>query len=149
IAGGVFALCGALTMAEVASALPMTGGIYVFCRDAWGRLAGFLFGWGQIVMIRAASLGAIAITFAEYFFRVSGFDPVAPDNVMKVRWTAAAAIVLTGAFNYVGVRFAATVSNITVVAKYGGLLFIVIVAFALGLPHNGFSHYTPAVPPGS
>ena len=72
IAGGVFALCGALTMAEVASALPQTGGIYVFCRDAWGRLAGFLFGWGQISMIRAASLGGIAITFAEYFFRVIG-----------------------------------------------------------------------------
>jgi APA family basic amino acid/polyamine antiporter len=149
IAGGLFALCGALTMAEVASALPMTGGIYVFCRDAWGRLAGFLFGWGQFAMIRAASLGAIAITFAEYFFRVSGFDPLTPGNVMKVRWTAAAAIALTGAFNYVGVRFAATVSNITVVAKYGGLLFIIIVAFALGLPHNGVAHYTPAVPAGS
>ena len=83
VAGGIFALCGALTMAEVASALPMTGGIYVFCRDGWGRLAGFLFGWGQVVMIRAASLGAISITFAEYFFRVTGHDPVAPDNVMR------------------------------------------------------------------
>jgi basic amino acid/polyamine antiporter, APA family len=149
VAGGVFALCGALTMAEVASALPQTGGIYVFCRDAWGRLAAFLFGWGQVSMIRAASLGAIAITFAEYLFRVSGFDPLAPGNDMKVRWTAAAAIALTGAFNYVGVRFAATVSNITVIAKYGGLLFIVIVAFALGLPQNGLAHYSPAAPPGS
>ncbi len=149
VAGGIFALCGALTMAEVASALPQTGGIYVFCRDAWGRLAGFVFGWGQISMIRAASLGAIAITFAEYFFRVSGFDPLAPANVMKVRWTAAGAIALTGAFNYIGVRFAANVSNVTVVAKYGGLLFIVIVAFSFGLPHNGLSHYTPAVPAGS
>ena len=149
VAGGIFALCGALTMAEVASALPQTGGIYVFCRDAWGRLAGFVFGWGQISMIRAASLGAIAITFAEYFFRVSGFDPLAPGNVMKVRWTAAGAIALTGAFNNIGVRFAANVSNVTVVAKYGGLLFIVIVAFSFGLPHNGLSHYTPAVPTGS
>ena len=60
IAGGIFAMCGALTMAEVASALPRTGGLYVFCRDAWGDLTGFLFGWGQISMIRAASLGGIA-----------------------------------------------------------------------------------------
>src|ERR1017187_5087105 len=149
VAGGLFALCGALTMAEVASALPATGGIYVFCRDAWGRLAGFLFGWGQVSMIRAASLGAIAITFSEYFFRVAGFDPIAPHNVMRVRWFAAAAIALTGTFNYVGVRFASTIINITVVAKYGGLLFIIIVAFALGLPHNGLSHYSPALPPGS
>jgi len=149
IAGGIFAMCGALTMAEVASALPRTGGLYVFCKDAWGDLTGFLFGWGQISMIRAASLGGIAITFSEYFFRVLGFNPVAPENSRMVHWTAAAAILVTGMFNYVGVRFAANVNNFTVIAKYGGLMFIIIVALALGLPHNGLSHFTPAVPPGS
>src|SRR5512141_3250698 len=75
-AGGLFAICGALTLAEIASALPKTGGMYVFCRDGWGRLAGFLFGWGQFAMIRAASLGAISIVFSEYFFRVVGIDPL-------------------------------------------------------------------------
>ena len=84
-AGGIFAICGALTLAEIASALPETGGMYVFCRDGWGRLAGFLFGWGQFSMIRAASLGAIAITFSEYFFRVIGQNPQAPDRIMAVR----------------------------------------------------------------
>ncbi len=92
-AGGVFALCGALTLAEVASAFPRTGGMYVFCRDGWGRLAGFLFGWGQFSMIRAASLGAISITFAEYLFRVLGVSPQAPEHVQTVRLAAAAAIV--------------------------------------------------------
>jgi APA family basic amino acid/polyamine antiporter len=149
VAGGMFALCGALTMAEVASALPQTGGIYVFCRAAWGRLPGFLFGGGQISMIRAASLGAIAVTFAGYFFSLLGLDPLAPHNEMKVRWTAAAAIGLTGAFNYVGVRFASAIINISVIAKYGGLMFIIIVALAIGLPHNGLTHFTPAVPAGS
>jgi basic amino acid/polyamine antiporter, APA family len=150
IAGGIFAMCGALTMAEVASALPRTGGLYVFCRDAWGDLTGFLFGWGQISMIRAASLGGIAITFSEYFFRVLGRNPLAPENVSIVHWTAAAAIGLTGAFNFIGVRFAANVNNFTVLAKYGGLLFIIIVAFALGMPpHNAWMHFTPAVPAGS
>jgi APA family basic amino acid/polyamine antiporter len=66
-----------------------------------------------------------------------------------VHWTAAGAIALTGAFNYVGVRFAANVNNFTVIAKYGGLLFIIIVALALGLPHYGLSHFSPAIPPGS
>ena len=70
IAGGLFAICGALTLAEVASALPQTGGIYVFLRRGWGRVPAFVFGWSQLIMIRAASLGAIAITFAEYFWRV-------------------------------------------------------------------------------
>jgi basic amino acid/polyamine antiporter, APA family len=147
-AGGVFALGGALTLAEIASALPETGGLYVFCRDGWGRLAGFLFGWGQFSMIRAASLGAIAITFAEYFFRVTGQDPLAPGKVMAVRWFAAFAIALTASFNVLGVRLAANVSNVTVLAKYGALVFIVLVALALGLPATG-GHFTPATPPGS
>lgn len=147
-AGGIFALCGALTLAEVASALPKTGGMYIFCRDGWGRLAGFLFGWGQFSMIRAASLGAIAITFAEYFFRVLGFNPQAPEHVQTVRLVAAVAIGLTGLFNIVGVSLSAAVSNVTVLAKYGGLVFIVIVAFALGFPQTG-GHFTPAAPTGS
>ena len=147
-AGGIFALCGALTLAEVASALPQTGGMYVFCRDGWGRLAGFLFGWGQFSMIRAASLGAIAITFSEYFFRVTGQNPQAPDKVMAVRWLAAFAIALTAGFNILGVRFASNVSNVTVVAKYGGLVFIVLVALFIGLPKTG-GYFTPAVPAGS
>ncbi|MEO8055218.1 MAG: amino acid permease [Acidobacteriota bacterium] len=148
-AGGVFALCGALTLAEVASALPQTGGMYVFCRDGWGRLAGFLFGWGQFSMIRAASLGAIAITFSEYFFRVTGQNPQAPDKVMAVRWFAAFAIALTAGFNILGVRFASNVSNVTVIAKYGGLVFIVLVALVIGLPKTGGGHFAPPVPAGS
>ena len=148
VAGGLFALCGALTLAEIASALPETGGIYVFLREAWGRLAAFLFGWAQLVVIRAASLGAIAITFAEYAFRVSGVDPQAKEHVMQVRWLAAGAIVLTGTFNIVGVRWSALVSNLTTLAKYGGLLFIVLLALAIGWPSTG-GHFTPAAPAGS
>jgi APA family basic amino acid/polyamine antiporter len=147
-AGGIFALCGALTLAEVASALPRTGGMYVFCRDGWGRLAGFLFGWGQFSMIRAASLGAISITFAEYLFRVLGLDPQLPSNVRTVRLAAAAAIALTALFNVLGVSLSTAVNNLTVLAKYGGLVFIVLAAFALGLPASG-GHFTPALPAGS
>lgn len=143
--GGIFALCGALTLAEVASALPQTGGIYVFVRDGWGRLAAFLLGWGQLVMIRAASLGAIAITFSEYLHRVLGIDPVAPEHVMQVRIGAALAILLTGLFNIIGVRLGTALINLTVIAKYGGLLFIVAIAFILGLPATG-GHFTPLIP---
>jgi amino acid transporter len=148
VAGGLFAFCGALTLAELASALPQTGGIYVFLREAWGRLPAFLFGWAQLVVIRAASLGALAITFAEYTFRVAGVDPLAPEHVMRVRYVASGAIVLMGGLNLVGVRWGALVSNVTTAAKYGALLFIVVLALALGLPHSG-GHFTPVAPPGS
>ncbi len=148
VAGGIFAICGALTLAEISSALPQTGGIYVFLRQGWGKLPAFVFGWSQLIMIRAASLGAIAITFAEYFWRVRNGAAASPEQAMTVRFIAAGAILLTGFFNVVGVRVGSAFTNLTVVAKYGGLLFIIIVAFALGLPQTG-GHYTPAIPPGS
>lgn len=149
VVGGIFAMCGALTLAELATALPRTGGVYVFCREGWGRLAGFLFGWGQLVMIRAASLGAISITFAEYFFRVIGRNPQDAGEAMLVRWTAVAAIAITALFNVVGVRASSIVVNATVLAKYGGLVFIVLIALAWGIPHGGAAHFTPAAPAGS
>ena len=148
VAGGVFALCGALTLAEVSSALPQTGGIYVFLREGWGRMSAFVFGWGQLAMIRAASLGAISITFAEYFWRVSRGAEATPEEAMTVRYIAAGAILLTGTFNIVGVKVGAAFTNLTVLAKYGGLLFIIAVAFAVGLPQTG-GFYTPAIPEGS
>src|SRR5919205_4619130 len=70
--GGFFSLCGALTLAELAAALPQTGGIFVYLREGWGRLAAFLFGWGELVIIRASALGAISTVFAEYFLRLLG-----------------------------------------------------------------------------
>ncbi|MBV9880109.1 MAG: amino acid permease, partial [Gemmatirosa sp.] len=149
ITGGVFALCGALTLAEIAGARPETGGLYVFIREGWGRLPAFLFGWSELVVIRAASLGAISTTFAEYFLRVLGYDPAIEPFAGRVHYIAAAAILLTSVFNYRGVRTGALVQNLTTLAKYGGLLFIVALALTLGLPHSGGGHFTPASPPGS
>lgn len=146
VAGGIFALCGALTIAEIASAYPKTGGIYVFLKEGWGDATAFTFGWAQLVMIRAASLGAIAITCAEYFFRVMGWSL---EQAMPVRYAAAAAILLTASFNVRGAKVGAAFTNFTVLAKYGGLLFIVIVALSYGIPTNGIAHFTPALPPGS
>lgn len=148
VTGGCLALCGALTLAEIAGAMPDTGGIYVFLREAWGRLPAFLFGWAELAIIRAAALGAIATTFAEYLLRVLGYNPgVAPYDAY-VHYIAAVSIGLTATFNYVGLRWGSLVQNVTTIAKYGGLLFIVLLALALGLPHTG-GHFTPAVPPGS
>lgn len=148
VAGGLFALCGALTLAELSGAYPETGGAYVFIREGWGRLAAFLFGWSELTLIRAASLGAISTTFAEYLLRVLSFDPSLAPYSDYVHYVAAVAIVITASFNYVGVRWGSLVQNLTTLAKYGGLLFIVVLALSLGLPRTG-GHFTPAVPEGS
>ncbi len=148
VAGGLFALCGALTLAELSGELPATGGMYVFIREGWGRLPAFLFGWAELVLIRAASLGAISTTFSEYFLRVLGYDPSVAPYSDWVHYVAAAAIGLTATFNYIGVRTSSVVLNLTTLAKYGGLLFIIVLALAIGLPSTG-GHFTPAAPTGS
>ena len=148
VAGGLVAICGALTLAEIAGVYPKTGGLYVYIREGWGRLPAFLFGWSEFVVIRAASMGAVSITFAEYALRVSGYDPAVAPYSDYSHYVAAAAIALTSIFNILGVRWGSLVQNVTTLAKYGGLLFIILIAFALGLPQTG-GHYTPAAPDGS
>ncbi len=58
-------LCGALSVAELAASLPHTGGWYVYLREGWGRLAGFLFGWPELVLIRASATGAVSWSSAR------------------------------------------------------------------------------------
>ncbi|MHB1862106.1 MAG: APC family permease [Gemmatimonadaceae bacterium] len=148
VMGGLFALCGALTLAEVGSAYPETGGVYVYIREGFGRMPAFLFGWSELVIIRAASLGAIAITFAEYAFRVAGFDPTTAPIDNYAHYLAAVAIAALGAVNIIGVKWSSLVLNFTTLAKYGGLLFIILFALAIGLPRTG-GYYTPVAPAGS
>jgi amino acid transporter len=148
VLGGVFALCGALAVSELASTIPATGGFYAYLREGWGRVAAFLFGWTQLTVVRAAALGAIAITFAEYFLRVLGFDPTVAPYDRYAHYVAAVAITLTAMFNILGVRLGAAVNTLTTAAKFGGLCFIIVLALALGLPQTG-GHFTPLLPHGS
>src|SRR5439155_1088741 len=57
VLGGAVTLCGALTYAELAAMFPRSGGIYVFIREAFGPLAAFLFGWGELLIIRPGAYG--------------------------------------------------------------------------------------------
>ena len=133
LAGGAFAMCGALTVAELSAAFPRSGGPYVYLREAWGRLPAFLYGWAELTIIRAAALGAIATTFAEYFMRALGNDPSVAPYSDQVHYVAAAAILLVGTLNYCGVRWGTLLQNATTIAKYGALLVIIGLAFAIAL----------------
>jgi len=124
VLGGVIALCGALTVAELAGALPRSGGIFAYLLEAYGPLPAFLFGWTELVVVRAAALGAIATIFAEY---LGYFLPL---SARQVRCTAALAIVLVGALNYVGVQRAARVLSAATAVKYAVLLALGLLAFS-------------------
>src|SRR5438128_9947025 len=151
--GGVLALCGALTYAELAALFPRSGGVYVYLREGFGRLPAFLFGWAELLLIRASALGAIATPFAEYFLRSLGLDPTRPPYDGAVHWVAALAIVLTATLNYIGVRWSALLLNVTTGAKYGALALLVLLAFAVGGGGGGgrgdFTHFTAPGGPGA
>lgn len=140
--GGVMALCGALTFAELAAALPRSGGMFAYILEAFGPLPAFLFGWAELTVVRAAALGAIATIFAEY---LGYFVPLSPAEVREV---AALTIVLVGVLNYIGVRRAAAVLSLTTYAKYAAVLALAFLAFtAVG---GSSAHFVPlwsAVPP--
>src|SRR5436189_971817 len=142
VLGGLLALCGALTYAELAALYPRSGGVYVYIREGFGRLPAFLFGWTELLLIRASALGAIATPFAEYLFRSLGYDPKIEPNATYVHYVAAGAIVLTASLNYVGVRWSSLVLNLTTGAKYGALMLLVLLAFAIG--QGDFCHFSQA-----
>ena len=141
VLGGFFTLCGALTIAELAAALPRTGGIFVFLREGWGRLPAFLFGWSELVIIRASALGAISTVFAEYFLRLLN-QPVTiivetaegpiQQSSPAVHYVAAGAILTVAVFNILGVQLGAIVQNITAGTKYIALVLLVLAAFIVG-----------------
>ncbi len=142
VLGGLLALCGALTYAELAAMFPRSGGVYVYVREGFGRLPAFLFGWSELLLIRASALGAIATPFAEYLLRSLGLDPTRPPYDAAVHWVAAVAIVLTATLNYVGVRWSALLLNFTTAAKYGALALLVLLAFVVG--QGSFGHFAEA-----
>jgi basic amino acid/polyamine antiporter, APA family len=131
VLGGVVALFGALTIAELAALFPQSGGIYVFLREAYGPLAAFLFGWTELLVIRPSAYGAIAMIFAAY---VGAFIPLSDP---QVHLTAAAAIAFVAAANYRSVLFGAAIENATMAAKALALLGVAVVALAFGDPAHG------------
>ncbi|HEX5632487.1 MAG TPA: amino acid permease, partial [Gemmatimonadales bacterium] len=100
-------------------------------------------------LIRASALGGISITFAQYAMRSAGYDPSVAPYDQYARYLAAVAVLVAAGFNIRGVKWGSMVTNVTTIAKFGGLMFIVILALAIGLPQSGGANFTPAVPPGS
>ena len=127
IVGGVCVLAGALTYAELASALPRTGGVFVYLREGFGRLPAFLFGWAELTIVRASALGAIATVFAEYLLRMLGLGVT--NNSDIVHYVAAASILLVAFFNFRGVQIGALIQNLTASTKYAALLLLVLASF--------------------
>jgi amino acid transporter len=108
VAGGLIALCGALTFAELAAMMPRSGGLYVFLREGFGPCPAFVFGWTYMLIAKPSAAGGIATVFSEHFQKLTGLTWNAPlltcaalfiltlINVLGVRGSARFAIALTG-----------------------------------------------------
>ena len=120
---GVISFFGALACAELGTMFPATGGQYVFLRESWGSLVGFLCGWSMFVVARTAQVAWLAVTFAlyvSYFIQLSGLES---------KLLGLGAIAVFTVINYWGVKAGALVQNIFTFAKVAGLLLIIGSAF--------------------
>jgi amino acid transporter len=143
VLGGLISLCGALSVAELAASLPRTGGWYLYVREGWGRLAGFLFGWSELVLIRASATGAVATVFSEYLQRSLGFAPAAT----RTNVIAAGAIVFSAIVNIRGAQVGAAFAGASTVAKFSALAGLTLLAFLAGGPDASFANFASSAAP--
>jgi len=117
--GGVLTLLGVFCYAELASRFPQTGGTYIYIREAYGKMMGFLFGWIEVTMIRAGSLAALAYIFVEYL------NTLFPENFLPVRLQAMVLVFFFTILNFLKLQVSVGVQNVLTVLKVGSVILLV------------------------
>jgi basic amino acid/polyamine antiporter, APA family len=143
--GGLLTLAGALTYAELGAMFPQAGGVYVYLKQAYGPLWGFLFGWACFLIIMTGGLAALAAGFGEYlgsflpFFSTSHVLFTVP--VWRWTWSVnggqlggALAIAFLTVVNYIGLREGAAVQNAVTVVKIGSIVGLAIFGLMVAAP---------------
>jgi APA family basic amino acid/polyamine antiporter len=125
---GLLTLIGSLVTAELASAWPRSGGVYVFLRDAYSPALGFLWGWAMFWSMHSGIVAAIAVVFARY---VGTWIPMGEAGT---RATAVAGILALTAVNYLGVRQGSAVQAALTLVKVLAVVLIVVAGFAVDVP---------------
>jgi amino acid transporter len=139
VLGGALTLLGALALAEVAVLFPRAGGNYVFLREGYGRMAGFLWGWVEFGIIRSASIAALAVMFTESFHDVlkQTLHPGLPAREVEVLafWprqllTCLVILALAGV-NARGTRLGGGLQVVLTAIKVGSILALIVLPFAV------------------
>ncbi len=141
IVGGIFSFCGAVTYAELGAMKPQAGGEYVYIRDAFGPLAGFLCGWTWTIVIKPASLAAVSTGIVQV---LGSFSPLAFLTINGTHLTrvgqlvAFAMVFLVSGINYIGVRRAGNFQLAFTVLKIALIIAISAMAF---ISHGTWEHF--------
>lgn len=139
--GGVLALFGAFTYAELAVRFPESGGVYVFLREGYGRALAFVFGWTYVLLAKPLAAAGIAIVFAEQFNRtILGME--GGSHAAAATTTSVALVILT-VINVCGMRLGSGVAGALTVLKVGALLAIIAAALVLQRGNNANFISTP------
>ena len=149
IVGGLLSFFGALTYAELGAMKPQAGGEYVYVRDAYGPLAGFLYGWTWFLIAKPASVATIVTglvrilgTFSAFSFFSANFIST-PFAVTWGQLVAILAAVLISLLNYFGVKKAGEFQLVFTLLKVVIILGIVVVCFTGGNSAGGtWSHFS-------
>lgn len=141
IGGALYALLGAVNVAELGVIVPRSGGLYVFARHALGRYAGFLVGWNDWAAT-CGSAAAVAVVLGEY---VGALVPALAGRAVPV---AMAATLGFAALQWRGVRVSAAAQTLTSAAKALVLLALVGACFLLPASHPAPAAAAATVPAG-
>ena len=128
IVAGLLTLFGALCCAELASAFPRTGGVYVFLKETYSPAVGFLWGWAMFWSMHSGIIAAIAVVFARY---VGYFVPLGDRGI---RLVAIGAILVLSGINYLGVKQGSLLQTIFTLGKVIAIVAILVLVVVLGSP---------------
>lgn len=144
LAGGVLSLLGALTYGELGAMNPQAGGIYIYIRDAFGRLPAFLYGWTLFFVISSGSLATLSVAFSNYAGQFVTLSPAG------ARALSVAMIIAIAVINIIGTRKSANVQNLTTALKVMALVGVSLVFVAIGRGFEGVtSQALPAMDAGA
>jgi APA family basic amino acid/polyamine antiporter len=139
VATALLTLIAALSYGELAAAMPQAGGQYVYLREAFGRLSGFLYGWTLFTVIQTGTIAAVAVAFAKFlgvFIPGVAADAwlfrLGPVGLNTQQAVAIGVIVLLTLVNTRGIRTGALVQNVFTIAKTGALAGLILLGLFAG-----------------
>ncbi len=138
VVGGAVSLFGALSVAELGAMMPRAGGQYVYLREAYSPLWGFLYGWAAFFVINTGSIAAVAVTFAAY---LGYFFPL---GALGLKAIAIASVLLLSAANCFGIKAGALIQNGFTIVKILALALLALLCFVLS--GGSVSNLSPVLP---
>ncbi|MFM2207872.1 MAG: hypothetical protein RL213_1847 [Bacteroidota bacterium] len=150
----VITVLGALSYGELSAMMPKAGGQYIYLREAFGPLPGFLYGWALFSVIQTGTIAAVAVAFAKF---TGVFLPaISPENVLislgpvhvnTQQLLAVALVIGLTVYNYGELKASAFLQNIFTITKILALFLLIGLGLWFGFNGMGdWSHFSPAFP---